>query len=455
MRTIKWTPSKRQQEAFNYLLDNETTELFYGGGAGGGKSYLGCVWSIYMCLRYPGVRGLMGRAVLKSLKESTLLSFFMVCKSWGLKKDIDYKYNSMAGVISFSNGSEIYLKDLFLYPSDPEFDSLGSTEYSFAFLDEVSQITEKAKNIVMSRLRFKLDEFGLIPKMLMASNPSKNFAYREYYKPYIDGSLPHYRKFVPALVGDNPFISAYYEQNLQKLDKISKERLLYGNWEYDDDPSKLFEYENILNMFNYNFADGRPKNSWLSVDVARFGDDKTVFVYWKGLHIEWIKSMDKSSTVEVRKAIENICLTNSIPFSQVVIDEDGVGGGVVDELKASGKQIIGFVNNSRPYEIKTFKKHEFITHNFANLKAQCYFKLADYINNAKISCGEVPLNIKDMIIEDLEQIKAKDIDKDGKLKIVDKETIKENLGRSPDVSDAIMMRMVGEVKPKYKPYIAG
>src|SRR3990167_218800 len=144
---IKWKPSQKQIQAFNYLTDTETTELLYGGGAGGGKSHLGCVWAVYMCLAYPGVRGLMGRAVLKTLKESTLLTFFRVCRQFGLKKDIDYKYNYIEGVIIFKNGSEIYLKDLFAYPSDPEFDELGSTEYTGAFIDEASQVIETAYQI--------------------------------------------------------------------------------------------------------------------------------------------------------------------------------------------------------------------------------------------------------------------------------------------------------------------
>jgi len=319
----------------------------------------------------------------------------------------------------------------------------------------VSQITEKAKNIVMSRLRFKLDEYGIIPKMLMASNPCKNFAYRDYYKPHCDGTLPKFRKFVPALVGDNPFISDYYQQNLEKLDKLSKERLLYGNWEYDDDPAKLFEYNKLLDVFGLDFEEHQTAKRWLTVDVARYGADKTVLVYWKGLHIAGIKSMDKSSTVEVRKEIENMCIALSIPFSHVIIDEDGVGGGVVDELRVVHKQIQGFVNNSRAYETKAITGARLMIHNFANLKAQCYFKLADYINNSKISCyNDVPINIKNHIIEDLEQIKAKDIDKDGKLRVIDKETIKESLGRSPDVGDALMMRMLGEVKTTYTPYLA-
>jgi hypothetical protein len=54
---------------------------------------------------------------------------------------------------------------------------------------------------------------------------------------------------------------------------------------------------------------------------------------------------------------------------------------------------------------------------------------------------------KDMLIEDLEQMKRKDADKDGKLKILGKDEVKERLGRSPDFGDALMMRMFFELKP--------
>ena len=72
---------------------------------------------------------------------------------------------------------------MFLYPSDRNFDSLGSLEITAAFIDEANQITEKAKNVVASRLRYKLDENNLIPKMLMTCNPAKNWTYTEYYRP--------------------------------------------------------------------------------------------------------------------------------------------------------------------------------------------------------------------------------------------------------------------------------
>src|SRR3990167_7202762 len=90
---IRWKPTSKQRLAFQFLQDKTTNEILYGGGAGGGKTYLGCVWVAYSALRYPGSRWMIGRAVLKHLKSSTLLTFFDILKSWGLKADNDFVYN--------------------------------------------------------------------------------------------------------------------------------------------------------------------------------------------------------------------------------------------------------------------------------------------------------------------------------------------------------------------------
>lgn len=359
----------------------------------------------------------------------------------------------MEGHITFSNESTVYLKDLYLYPTDPEFDSLGSTEYTGAFIDEISEITEKAKNIVMSRIRFKLEEFGLVPKLLMASNPAKNFAYREYWKPWAEGTLPLFRQFIPALVGDNPFMSPHYAENLKKLDKNSKERLLYGNWHYDDDPSRLFEYDKLNDIFTNARQEGQ---MYISCDIARFGSDKSVFVIWKGFNIEQIKFTEKKSTKENAKIINSLAQLHHIPRSKIIIDEDGVGGGVVDQLEG----VKGFINNSRAIERKKDQSPGGAyslppRHNFGNLKTQCFFKLADLINEGQIACQLDDIEIKEMLIEDLEHIKVKDIDKDGKILIIPKEEIKENLGRSPDLGDALMMRMFFEFQQESSHFIFG
>ena len=59
-------------------------------------------------------------------------------------------------------------------------------------------------------------------------------------------------------------------------------------------------------------------------------------------------------------------------------------------------------------------------------------------------------DLKEGLIEELEQIKRKNSDKDGKLEIIGKDEIKENLGRSPDLADCLMMRMYFELIPKFE-----
>jgi hypothetical protein len=325
-------------------------------------------------LKYPETKGLIGRASLKTLKETTLQSFFFVAKEQGLKAGTHYKYNQQSNIIYFSNGSQILLKDLFLYPSDPNFDELGSLEITDAFIDECNQIVEKAKNIVKSRIRYNLDQNNLIPKILMTCNPAKNWTYSEFYQPAKKETLAENKKFIQSLLTDNPNISEHYRNNLLTLDENSKQRLLFGNWEYSDDPTILIPYENILNSFTNTFVEKGEK--YIVADIARFGRDKTVIGVWSGFRLFKIITIAKSGLDEVKEVLERLRIENQIPLSNIIVDEDGVGGGVVDFVKCKG-----FVNNSSPLDVKGLKQ------NYANLKSQCYFGISDRINSNQVYFG--------------------------------------------------------------------
>lgn len=422
---IDFKPTKKQDKAWQYLHDDTTSEILFGGSAGGGKSYFGAAWLLYSCLRYPGTRWLMGRAVLKTLKETTLNSFFMVCSDWGIKKGEQYKFNAQSNVIEFLNGSTILLKDLYQYPADPNFDSLGSLEISGAFIDEVNQCTEKAKNVVASRIRFKLAEYKLRPKLLMSCNPAKNWVY-DFYKSWRDDTLPSHKKFVQAKLSDNPHISEFYEEQLRKLDPVSRERLLHGNWEYDSGEDRLFDYEAILDVFT-NSSVSSEGEKYLSCDVALLGSDKLVICIWDGMIVREIITKDKTSADNVEKLIRNLADIHKIPQKNIIIDSDGVGQYLSHYMKG----VQPFVNNAKALEKE----------NYQNLKTQCFYKLAEQINvgNIWIKCNDIGLRNK--IIEELEVIRRKNMDNDMKLAILSKKEMKATLGHSPDYADALMMRM--------------
>lgn len=425
----------KQSTAFKYLMDNSTSEILFGGGAGGGKSYLGCAWIILSCIKYKGIRCLIGRSKLDSLKKTTLNTFFEICSEWGMKSGKDYNYNGGSNIITFFNGSEVMLKDLFHYPSDPNYDSLGSLEITMAFIDECNQITDKAKAILSSRIRYKLDENNLIPKVFMTCNPAKNWVYHQFYKPSKDNTLPDYKFFIQSLATDNEFISKHYEEQLNKLDEVSKQRLLYGNWEYDDSEDKLIEYNAILNIFdNSNIEDG---DKYITADIARFGKDKTVIIYWNGLKAEQFKVLDTNTIVEAANVIKELQRKEGVKLSNIIVDDDGIGGGVRDILRCKPFQNNGKVINGENYQ---------------NLKTQCYYKLAEQINSGQVYVNPNSPKMKETIIQELEQVRRFNIDKDSKLAMLPKEKVKDVLGRSPDFSDALMMRMWYELKPNAGKY---
>lgn len=435
--------TKKQTKALDFLEDSVTTELLYGGAAGGGKSQLGCYWQLKRRMKYPGTRGLIGRASLSVLKVTTLQTFYAVAKAQGIINGKDFYQTSaqdklFPNSLVFENGSIIYLRDLFLYPSDPDFDDLGSLEITDAFIDEGSQVVVKAKDTVRTRLRYNLiDGIG---KILTASNPAKNWMYRDFYRPSVEGTLEPDKKFVQSLPIDNPHLPESYLTILRTLkDKNQRARLWEGNWDYDDDPAKLMDYDCILNLFTNEFIPEGKR--YLTVDVARKGKDKSVIGLWSGFRLEKIVSYDKNTITELCDKIKAMQKHYSVPLSNVVVDEDGVGGGVVDFMKCEG-----FVNNSSPLDILDGK--EMVKANFDNLKSQCYWSLADKVNENGIYIATTKAEEKDNIIEELENVKDKGVDKEGKRGVLPKDKVKEIIGRSPDYSDMIMQRMYFELKPK-------
>ena len=419
--------TKKQTQALDLLEDKVTKEVLFGGGAGGGKSVIGVYWVIKSCVKYPKTRWLIGRAVLKTLKETTLKTFFEVAAMQGLQANIHYRYNINDSVITFWNGSEILLKDLYAYPRDPNFDELGSLECTGAFIDEANQVTEKAISIVKSRIRYKLEDYNLIPKIALSCNPAKNWVYTRFYKPDRDGTMPEGRAFVHSLVTDNPNISPHYIENLKELPEAQRQRLLFGNWDYDNDPSRLIGFDEIVSLWEER--ESKDAGKYISADIARLGKDSTTIFYWEGWTVKDIWVMPKNTVTEAAAKINELANAKGVLRKDIVIDEDGVGGGVVDILKGS----VGFVNNSRALKGE----------NYANLKAQCAYGLAAKINRGEMSI--VPTQYREEIIKELEQIKSYNMDKDTKLQILPKDKVKEQIGKSPDFSDGLLMRYWFEV----------
>ena len=426
---MKIKPTLKQHKALQILLNkNGMKYLLFGGSAGGGKSVTGCMWLIIMCLQYPETKYFIGRDTLKSLRSSTIQSFLKTLNVVGLDKNI-IKINGQDNFIEFTNGSRIDLLACTYLPSDPFYERFGSFEYTSGWLEEAGEIDFEAFDTLKSRIgRHLNDKYDIESKILITCNPKKNWLYRDFYKPWVQGVNKDF-EFIQSKVADNTFIEINYIDNLNNIkNQVKKQRLLYGVWDYDNSDNLLVEYEKVDEIFKNQIQEGE---NYITCDVARFGKDRSVIMVWSGFKVVAIKVFDSLDLLSLSDEIQKIAISFGINRNNILVDENGVGSGVIDMVKCKG-----FISNSRPLN----------NENFDMLKSQCAFRLSEMINDNKIGCCDT--NWKEDIIEELEQLKQDEIDSDSKQKLISKDEMKKVIGRSPDFLDCFIMRMffIGKTK---------
>lgn len=427
---------KKQKEAFEILTSNKYKEFLYGGAAGGAKSWTGATWLMFMGICYPGTRYFVARKELGDIVDSVLVTFKKVARAYGFS---DFKFNAQKNFIQFGNGSHINFIELKYKPSDPMFEDVGSTEYTAGWIEEVGEIHPTGARVMSSRVGRHLNKkYGIKGIVFYTCNPKKNWAKMDFYDPARKGKLASHRAFLSCLVTENPFIEEDYIESLKLLaetDKSLYERLFKGNWEYEDNPEALCEYEMIEQIWDNDHISGGRR--YLTADVARYGSDKAVIFVWEGWKVVDLVTFDISKTTDIENAIMLMRRKYAIPKNRCVGDADGVGGGVVD-----GAGIIGFNNNGKA--IKQKGKDQ----NYANLKTQCMYLFADKINAGAVWVDlELGTETKATIQDELDQIQSRNKD-DRKLHCKPKDEIKQDIGHSPDYLDALMMRIYFELKPE-------
>jgi hypothetical protein len=453
-RKLILTPQVKQDLAYEAWNNDAVDDVVFGGFAGGGKTWWGSEAIMVDALRWPNTRYFIGRKDLTSVIETSFVTLTQkVFPHHGLEQGKHWEFNAQRSQLTFYNDSYIKFLHLGAVPSDPLFDRLGSTEYTRGWIDEASECPFKAYDVLKSRVgRWNNKEMNIKSKLAMTLNPSQDWPYRIFYDPWkkagrpmdpnkplvsvrttIDG-IAHERTFVfiPAKPGDNEYTAAEYLRNLATInDPVLKARLLDGDWEFSDAHDVLFPADAIADMFTT--PPKKSKHRYLTVDVARYGGDKIVITYWEGWNAYRVEVYTMLPIHETADKVRTAFQTHGIPREHVLIDQDGVGGGVVDLLPGC----IGFSGGASPFgvigESETRERYD-------NLRVQCIYHAAEKARLRQIGISETNLAVRESLAEDLMQFKRRDADKDGKLKVVKKEDIKSALGRSPDIGDTVIMR---------------
>lgn len=463
------TISEVQNLAMQQFDDPQVVSIVFGGGAGGGKSFLIGLLVTIAAKKYPGTRWALARKELKSLKQTTLATLISkVHRTLGIS-DNDYKLNLLDSTLEYTNGSQILLLDLTAKPSDPEMESLGSLELTGAFVDEVGEVNKKAFTVLSSRVnRWLNKEYGITGKVVSSCNPSPGFVRQDYYDKYdelgggrmqkwksgsvwVNGErLDAYSVYIRSTVLDNPFIDDNYIEGLRRLPPQEKKRLLEGDWNYMDEDDSLFPmalvdkmtvFEMPTPVYNQNGDEvdenGRPKkfNKYIGVDPSDSGkDDTVVTLVIDGIicdQLEIKSPQGKDDAIGFYIAGKLIAYAEKHGFTKplarnITIEGNGIGASLRDALRVMGWNVQVY---TATLQTRNDGFYEFM-----------------------VNADEGKIKILDKVIEQgqlLRQLTAHRYDLDtGKPRVTKKKELRQLLGRSPDHADSAMIANMAANKMK-------
>lgn len=162
----------------------------------------------------------------------------------------------------------------------------------------------------------------------------------------------------------------------------------------------------------------------LGVDVARYGDDRTVIFPRQGLvsFVPVIMRHARDSAVSV--LIANRVLEAKARWGSEMEFIDATGGwgaGTADVLRANGSPIIDVQFAAPAFDPR-----------YANRRAEIWFGMAEWIKSGGVLPRAVPELAQELFTPTYEF-------KGGKFLLEPKEMVKKRLGRSPDLADALAL----------------
>ena len=392
--------------------------LLFGGAMGGGKSWFLCAEAIKQAMKYNGNRLVIVRKELSVLRRTTLVTFLSICT-----KEILKGFNQTTLEVTFVNGSILTFLDANI-SKDPLLQKIKGLEIGWFGIDEANEVSIDVYSLLKTRLRWILPNKQK-PQYegRLTSNPEACWLIPTFIQ-----SINKDEVYIQSLTTDNYDEQSEYVITLKEAFKDNPNLLkkyLYADWSLADTINQLIPSEAILKsteIVNNNFT-----GVSLGVDVARYGDDRTVFIILKGGNIELIESYSQTAITEVITRTIQLINDYQIDPNYVGIDSVGVGAGVVDSLKQQGYNVVELQGGAKPEETdieEAFKPF--------NLRSQMYYELRkDLIN------GEIGNLTNESLRLELQAIKY-EIYADRTVKVVSKEAIKKLLGKSPDFADALV-----------------
>lgn len=421
--------NKKQLAFLKAVFCEKSSHLFYhyGGAIRGGKTFVVLLCLHRLSVRFPKSRWAVVRSDLPALKTTTIPSFKKVIDTdiygaWNYSTPISFKY---------SNGSEI----IFVsenYKNDKELKFFLGTEFNGFFLEQLEDLTIKMWEMAQQRagshyVATPLGEpFKMRPLIFTTTNPTQGWAKRTLYEPYKAGTLGSDHYYLEALPSDNPHVTEEQWRLWGNMSEVQKEIFLKANWSdfSGHDAWRLVTDGGIGDMMSNYFVEAGTK--YLTCDIAGTGEDSTVIMVWQGWQVVRVVKLqqkaDPQAYIKNIEVIRNMAAAEGVAQGCIIYDAQGIGQ-YIKSMLPDAVAFIGSAGAAAP---------------FFNKRSECFFKIAEKINERGIwyACEEYREEVK----EELQALRQEPYIEDGKRRVVNRETLKEKIGRSPDFISAMMLR---------------
>lgn len=201
--------------------------------------------------------------------------------------------------------------------------------------------------------------------------------------------------------------------------------------------TKLIAVKDVMKAFEQKMTSSTSPLV-VGVDIARFGDDKTVLCFRRGRYCFDLKEYSALDTVALANLLTKV-IKESNP-ARVFLDLGNTGAGVYDILidRGYGKTVRGI----------NFGAKAINDDRYSNKRAEMWDSANQWLKS------ELPVQLvnNDELLDDLCSVN-KQYDSKGRLQLEPKEKVKERIGRSPDKADAFVLTFAepvyddGQTKP--------
>lgn len=413
--------SQKQNQIAQAIKSRKKKVIILTGPLGTSKTFGGAVMLISLAKQYPGSVIGVGRKNTTEMKRGTMMSFNEAARKMGVT---GYSENKLDMRWTIHNGNQPDSIILFFemdHTKDREFSKIKSMNLTCAMIDEVDAIKKEGFLAVYGRVG-RANDNGAPDFMILACNPNETWLKEDYYDR--KDNLAKEVDFIEFDMKDS-FLGQDYYEKFESAPNNWKQRYLYNNWNYGDDDKSLFKYKYLDRSHITTLKDGKRT---AALDVARFGEDRSVAATFQGkqlIDITILKDKeDKITNIALARKFRAYCTANQVGYENACVDAVGNGSGVVDWLHEEGFYVKEFIAGSKSegnYNNKRSESTHLLAQDFEREEA----KILD-------SCAFIGELKKELTMQNYAVV-------DRQLIVESKDKIKERLGMSPDIADAVMM----------------